>query len=134
MDAEALYHNHAPALLAFLMARLPGREAAEDLHRAVWVRALAQPRELGGDHARRWLFTVAKNLLADADDPDDRLAELRNCLGRLSPADRAVVEARFAGESSAEAGARLNVPPALVDTRYHKAKDRLRARARGQQS
>jgi DNA-directed RNA polymerase specialized sigma24 family protein len=59
MDVEALYRSHAPALLAFLIARLPTREVAEDLHQTVWVRARRQPRELTGDHARRWLFTVA---------------------------------------------------------------------------
>ncbi len=150
MDVNALYHAHAPALLAFLSARLPSWEAAEDLHHTVWVRALRQPRELSGDHARRWLFTVAKNLLNDhwrrpesrrrkaeldpdlpapaeeSPDPDDRLARLKNCIGQLSADYRAVVEARFAGESSAETAARLGIAPALVDTRYHKAKDRLR--------
>ena len=155
MDVEALYQAYAPALLAFVASRLPDREAAEDLHHTVWVRFLAGPRDLAGEHARRWLFTVARNLLVDhwrrpearkraaelppefpapeaeAADPDDRLARLRRCLAQLSPDYRAVVEARFAGESSAETAVRLHIAPALVDTRYHKAKDRLRACAGG---
>ncbi len=155
MDVEALYRAHAPALLAFLAARLASWEQAEDLHQTVWVRALRQPRELGGDHARRWLFLVAKNLLTDywrtpaarlkpaeldpdlpgaaEAEPDDRLARLRKCIAQLPPDYREVVEARFAGESSAETGTRLAIAPALVDTRYHKAKDRLRACAGGTQ-
>lgn len=70
---RALYHRHASATLAFLLASTSNREAAEDMlqesfsrvfrHREDWRDGL---RGGEGDSFRGWLFAIARNLARDA--------------------------------------------------------------------
>lgn len=70
---RTLFHRHAPATLAFLVASTANREAAEDLlqetfsrvfrHRDDWRDGM---RGGEGDSFRAWLFAIARNLARDA--------------------------------------------------------------------
>ena len=58
---------------------------------------------------------------------EELVALLRNCVEQLPEPFRLVVQAKLAGESSDETAGRLSISRATVDTRYHRARERLAA-------
>lgn len=66
-----LYQQHSPALLAFLRARLRFNDA-DDVHAEVWLKFTRNPPKKTEQHVRGWLFTVARNELANYHRPGQR--------------------------------------------------------------
>jgi RNA polymerase sigma-70 factor (ECF subfamily) len=146
-----LYKRHAPAVLAFLAARLRDRTEAADVCQQVWLRVWERiATQFQADHFRGWVFQMARNLLIDhhrkrkasnlpeefdpADtsngDGDDslqeRVAHLQPCVDALDGDRRKIVQSRLAGESFEEISGRLGIPTNTAMTRFHRAKDQLK--------
>jgi RNA polymerase sigma factor (sigma-70 family) len=148
-----LYDRHAPALAAFLAARVR-RSELDDVQQVVWHRVWDMlSRQPFSGHFRGWLFTVARNYLIDLrrkHTPDALPAELDlsdeaqetpaaqlldaerwhilgRCLARLDAALAELVRGRLGGQSYDELCARLNLEPAKAHRMFHTAKDQLQA-------
>ncbi|MCW2900777.1 MAG: polymerase, sigma-24 subunit, subfamily [Streptosporangiaceae bacterium] len=149
---RALYKEHSGPLLGYAL-RLTGgdRRQAEDVVQQTLLRAWRHPEALAGRPARPWLFTVVRNLVADAhrarsargrdqlpiEDGTGALAALAaaddieralecwtvaEALGDLSPPHRAaIVETYYHGRSVAEAAKVLGIPPGTVTSRAYYA-------------
>lgn len=109
---ERFYEERRQEVFGYL-ARLLGRDAAEDAFQETFLRALrAYPRLAHGRHLRAWVFTIATRVALDerrrpapvpaADPPevpvsDDRpaYAELEHLAGGLPPTERAAVVLRY---------------------------------------
>jgi RNA polymerase sigma-70 factor (ECF subfamily) len=63
MDVDALFHRLYPALFRYVNRLTGSPDVAEDVAQESFVRLLSRPME--DDEARRWLFTVATNLVRD---------------------------------------------------------------------
>ncbi|MGK5741223.1 sigma-70 family RNA polymerase sigma factor [Micromonospora sp. URMC 103] len=151
----ALHADHARAVLRLLLLLTRDqRQTAEDLLQETMLRAWrhldAVPTE--PDAARRWLLTVARRLVIDGvrlrrgrptevhlvdmtwvpagdDTTGAALAShaIRRALGRLSPAQRALLsEVYLVGRSPKEVAGRLGVPVGTVKSRTHHALRALR--------
>lgn len=145
-----LYKRHAPAVLAYLAARLRDRSEAADLCQQVWLRVWERlATHFQADHFRGWVFQMARNLLIDhhrrrrpesfheefdpsdprepgADLIDERVQHLKPCVEALPEDRRQIVEARLTGRSFEEISDTLGIPPNTAMTRFHRAKDQLR--------
>ncbi|GGG67617.1 RNA polymerase sigma factor [Edaphobacter dinghuensis] len=63
---ESLYEATAPPLLAYLVGVTGRRDVADDVLQETYCRFLVrQPAAMAQDHARRYLFRIASNLLRD---------------------------------------------------------------------
>ncbi|WP_433388617.1 sigma-70 family RNA polymerase sigma factor [Micromonospora sp. KLBMP9576] len=142
----AVVRANAQPLFYFLLRLTRGQyELAEDLLQETMLRAWRRLDELPTEPsaARRWLFTVARNLSIDAararaarpaevygvdlswvrspDDPVDGLLDrltLDNALHKLTPEHRTVlVRLYYDGASVAEAAARIGIPEGTVRSR-----------------
>ncbi|OUE07501.1 RNA polymerase subunit sigma [Clavibacter michiganensis] len=149
---RALHDAHAPALQRYAL-RLTGDPAlAEDVVQEALLRAWRSPAILAEDDesARRWLFTVVRNLVIDdrrsawrgRETPTDTLPEdpvadasdaiidrllVAEALASLSPEHRrAVVSCYHLGRSVAETAEREGVPPGTIKSRLHYALKALR--------
>jgi len=107
---ERFYEERKDEVFGYL-ARLLGREAAEDAFQETFLRALRAYGELEhGRHLRAWAFTIATRVAVDvrrkatplAEAPelpvhDERpaYAELDHLTGRLPPTERAAVVLRY---------------------------------------
>ena len=155
---SALYDEHAPALLAYLLARM-NREDAEDVAQTVWHKVFRSFEQFDGGHFRGWLFRIAKrrkidhhrksnrdpkSLAEDFDprDPSDRKAEmaerfedhrkaLRTCIEKLDVDRRLVVQRRMTGISFAEIAAETGIVKETLMTRFHRATAQLRECIKG---
>ncbi len=120
---ERFYEEHRDAVLNHL-ARLLGRQAAEDAFQETFLRALrAYPRLEHGEHLRAWVFAIARRVALDErrrrapaagvseGEAVDRLpayAELEELAGELPPTERAAVVLRYGYDLGyAEIGAAL---------------------------
>jgi RNA polymerase sigma-70 factor (ECF subfamily) len=131
------------------------REVAEDLLQETMLRAWRGLDRLpeGRESARRWLFTVARNLAIDAaraqssrpaevagaditwipvaGDVADIVTErhaLRHAMKRLTPEQRAVLDLLyFRGASVAEAAVHFGVPEGTIRSRSFYALRRMRS-------
>lgn len=150
-----LYDRHAPALAAFLSARV-ARDDVEDVHQAIWERVWERlPDCFQQGNFRAWLFQVARNYLIDRSrkhrpeplpaaaeallpdrqnhDPAQALAErerhevLRGCLRRLEASLADLVRARLAGEEYESICDRLNITTPQAHKMLHRAKQLLQA-------
>jgi RNA polymerase sigma-70 factor (ECF subfamily) len=157
MAAEAFvrkaYDDASGPLFGFVLRLTGDRALSEEIVQDVLVRAWqrAAHLNLGDDSLRRWLFTVARNVVTDrwrsrgprvvalsherllgesADDDMDRVVQgwvLADALDRLRPKHREVlVEIYYEGSSVAEAARRLGIPPGTVKSRAHHALRALR--------
>jgi RNA polymerase sigma factor (sigma-70 family) len=107
---ERFYEERKDEIFGYL-ARLLGREAAEDAFQETFLRALrSYPRLEHGRHLRAWAFTIATRVAVDerrkathvAEPPeiatrDERpaYAELEHIAGALPPTERAAVVLRY---------------------------------------
>ena len=107
---ERFYEEHRDAVFQHL-ARLLGRQAAEDAFQETFLRALrAYPNLAHARHLRAWVFTIATRVALDerrrpqrvADEPEgtatDRrpaYAELEHLADELPRTERAAVVLRF---------------------------------------
>jgi len=150
----ALYDEHARPLLAWLSTRVP-RSDLDDVHQEIWTKVWAKKREsFKGGNFRAWLFTVARNHLADRrdkkpatplmQDPDEVRADTRQdtpcdiaidrerrevlarCLTRLTVVRRRVVEMRLGGGDYEAIAAALGISAAQAHSHFFAAKRQLR--------
>jgi RNA polymerase sigma-70 factor (ECF subfamily) len=147
-----LYKRHAPAVLAFLAARLRNHAEASDLNQQVWLKVWERlATHFEPDHFRGWVFQMARNLLIDdrrkrrassmpeefdpADNRDngaddeliqERIDHLKPCVEALGEDRRMIVQARLSGTPFDEIGAKLGIPQNTAMTLFHRAKDLLR--------
>jgi len=63
VDFDAAYHSHHPALYRYVHRLVGDPDLAADVVQESFVRLLDHP--LPDDEVRRWLFTVATNLVRD---------------------------------------------------------------------
>ena len=149
---EILYRRYARPVLALAQRRLGDAGRAEDALQeafvSVWRSASTYRRERGT--ATTWLFTVARNAIADrgrrrpeppsepADQPasdagPDELAErewlrwrVHSALEQLAEGERElIVLAYWGGLSQSEIAERLDIPLGTVKTRTRAALSRL---------
>jgi RNA polymerase sigma factor (sigma-70 family) len=125
---ERFYEERKDEIFGYL-ARLLGREAAEDAFQETFLRALRAYGKLEhGRHLRAWAFTIATRVAVDqrrkatpvADEARDlpvqderpAYAELEHLAGRLPPTERAAVVLRYGYDLSYDdIGAALGSSP-----------------------
>lgn len=143
---EALYRETGPALLAYFQRRPALNAAAEDLLQDTFVRAFRQLERLKASASpRAYLFGIARHVGIDAmrkhrvggefdeqsliaeERPDPRIELMRNAMGALPPAQRAVLELKLQHDLTYEeiAGI-LEIPIGTVRSRLHHAASSLR--------
>ncbi len=82
-----LSSRHEQMLTAFATGHV-GRSSAEDVTQCVWLRVwMALPEKFDGRHFRGWLYTIARNCIADHFRPRPRATESIDVSGRDSPAN-----------------------------------------------
>ena len=149
LDLEQVYAEYLDPIYRFLYARLGNREDAEDLTSQVFLKAF---RQLDVGRAERsiasWLYTVARNVLADhwrdqyrygpiaelnenlADrtdtprlaDDDEKVRQVNEILALLPARYRGVLELRFLrGYSIDETAHALGITPGNVKVIQHRA-------------
>jgi RNA polymerase sigma-70 factor, ECF subfamily len=152
---SVLFRSFHPPLLRYLRAHEPGR--AEDIAGETWLAVAAQIKGFDGDRSAfaGWLFTIARNRLADlrrtgARRRTDPVAEVREgvagsstedvvvgrlevqaavdlVVGQLSPDQAEVVLLRtLGGLSAAEVGRIMGRDEGWVRVTHHRAVRRLR--------
>jgi RNA polymerase sigma factor (sigma-70 family) len=141
---ERFYEERKDELFGYL-ARLLGREAAEDAFQETFLRALrAYGRLEHGRHLRAWVFTIATRVALDerrrkvpAGEPveipvrDSRpaYAELEHLAGELPATERAAVVLRYGYEMSYDdIGAALRSSPEAARQAASSGVRRLRRR------
>ncbi len=141
---EALYRDHAPALLAYLR-RLCG-PAAEDLLQETFVQAMRRMDRLQqAQSPRAWLFGIARHvglsamrrrrpMMTLSSEPaaivaagDERVEQMRQAMADLPESQRQALELRVRdGLTYEEIAVVLSVPVGTVRSRLHNAVRRLR--------
>ena len=107
---ERFYAEHCNEVYGYL-ARLLGRDTAEDAFQETFLRALdAYPRLEHGRHLRAWAFTIATRVALDerrrrrpvsgfpepaTADEQPAYAQLEDLAGDLPPTERAAVVLRY---------------------------------------
>ena len=152
---NAFEENHRD-VWQFAYRMLGNREAAEDVAQETFVRMMSNGKtHLDGAQARRWLFTVARNLCVDKLRRDLRQAASRNTAGwqgpALTPAEaqsaterrelvaravaglpvhlrEAIVLRTYEQMSYAEMGVVLGCPVGTVRSRLARAREQLEKR------
>lgn len=149
---SAVHATHAPALQRYV-ARLTNDSAlAEDIVQESLLRLWKNTRLLEGDElsARRWLFTVARNLVIDdarsahhrhefatdllperasADETDAALTKwlVQDAMKSLTLEHRQVIVGAYhLGMSVADLAEQAGIPPGTVKSRLHYALKALR--------
>lgn len=155
----ALYERQFDRIYAFLRYRLGDELLAEDLSAEVFARAWDKLRDLRNpDRATAWLFTTARNLVADhyrarpnwlplsavpmdrqltTGSPeaallaDERSASILRCLSDLSEREQEIVGLRFAaGLRNRQIASALGLSEGNVAKIIHRALAKVRARLR----
>jgi len=152
-----VYEECFPRVYRYVAARVRDRADAEDLAERVFLKALESCSSFKwkGAPVSAWLFQIARNqiidhrrtdksgrslpldegIASDADGPEElveRSWEVRRAIeavGQLTPAQRDVIELRFAGElSTAEVAGILGKTEGAVKVLQHSALAKLRKR------
>ncbi|RIJ77900.1 sigma-70 family RNA polymerase sigma factor [Nakamurella silvestris] len=150
---DELYEAHVGDVLSYALRRSTDREDAADLVAETFLLAWRKLPEIPADGgALPWLYVVAGNLLANhyrrsrtrhalvgaladqlrrhpvAPPPtDDRVRAVSAAMGRLSPADRELLRLTLWEElTPAEIARAMDTEPAVIRTRLHRARTRLR--------
>jgi RNA polymerase sigma factor (sigma-70 family) len=141
---ERFYEERKDEVLGYL-ARLLGREAAEDAFQETFLRALrAYGRLEHGRQLRAWVFTIATNVALDErrrrrpvgepveialGDSRPAYAELEHLAGELPPTERAAVVLRYGYDLSYDdIGAALGSSPEAARQAASSGVRRLRRR------
>ena len=141
---ERFYEERKDEVLGYL-ARLLGREAAEDAFQETFLRALrAYGRLEHGRQLRAWVFTIATNVALDErrrrrpvgepveialGDSRPAYAELEPLAGELPPTERAAVVLRYGYDLSYDdIGAALGSSPEAARQAASSGVRRLRRR------
>jgi RNA polymerase sigma factor (sigma-70 family) len=152
---ERLFEEHAERLFSFLVYRTGNRTLAEDLMSETFERVLRSRQRFDPRRGseRRWLYTIALNLLRDharrrtheervlrtvgagslADEPDAGMAavehrdELHRALATLSEGEREVLALRFGADLKLRDVARVvGDGESAVEGRIYRALRKLR--------
>lgn len=144
---RAFYERTAQALLGYLVRATSDRTHADDLLQEAYLRLLqARIPFTSDDHARRYLFRIATNLLFDRNrrrrrdteelsedasvparsDEIELRADFQGPFGALSLRDRTMLWlAHVEGSSHEEIAAALNLRTASIRVMLHRARARL---------
>jgi len=149
VEFEALYGRLYPALLRYVYRLTGRRDVAEDVAQEAFVRLWAHPLTDEAE-AKRWLFTVALNLVRDGerrrrrqdrlrlrwaprvDPPDEEVergetvAHVQRALAQLAPRERAMLLMREEGFRYEEIAASVGVAPGSVGPLLARAVRRCR--------
>lgn len=152
MDFEAAFHDHNASLFRYVHRLLGDGDVAADVVQESFVRLLRHP--MRDAEVRRWLFTVATNLVRDharmesrhqrllvehysapqadpgpeeAASKAERVAAVRSALSRLGPRDQAMLLMREEGFRYAEIAEAVGVAPGSVGTLLARALRRFSA-------
>ena len=138
---------HGDTVYRLALCRTQNAADAEDVYQAVFLSLLSQEdRDWDGEHLKAWLIRATLNRCADlhrfrlrrpvlaledipelARPADDRAGELWDAVARLPEKLRTAVHLHYAeGYSTEEIAALLEVPPATVRTRLHRARRQLK--------
>ena len=138
---------HGNTVYRLALCRMQNTADAEDVYQDVFLKLLGQRAEdWDGEHLKAWLIRTALNRCADlhrfrlrrpvlaledipelARPGDDRAEELWDAVARLPEKLRTAVHLHYAeGYSTEEIAALLEVPPATVRTRLHRARRQLK--------
>ncbi len=152
VDFEAVFARLYPSLFRYLNRMTGDADVAADIAQEAFVRLLRQP--IPDADARRWLFTVATNLVRDwarsaerqrrllqesyggptrlappdeAVERAERIQAVRAALAKLAPRDREILLMREEGFRYAEIAEVVGVAPSSVGTLLARALRRFSA-------
>ena len=138
---------HGAAVYRLALCRMQNPADAEDVYQDVFLQLLDQPdRDWDSEHMKAWLLRTTVNRCADlhrfrlrrpvlaledipefARPADEKAAGLWDVVARLPEKLRTAVHLHYAeGYSTEEIAALLEVPPATVRTRLHRARRQLK--------
>ena len=138
---------HGAAVYRLALCRMQNPADAEDVYQDVFLQLLDQPdRDWDSEHMKAWLLRTTVNRCADlhrfhlrrpvlaledipemARPTDDRAEELWDAVAHLPEKLRTAVHLHYAeGYSTEEIAVLLEVPPATVRTRLHRARRQLK--------
>ncbi len=153
IDVAEAWHQVGERLRAYVSRRAPPAEV-DDLVQSVLVKLLERRTEIGTESVRAWLFTVARNAIADSyrqkrvtvdidafddlpardhsDAAERTIGALADCLEpmlhTLGPSDADVLRRIDLERVSQTAlAAELDVPRSTLKSRVQRARARLRA-------
>jgi RNA polymerase sigma factor (sigma-70 family) len=148
---EAFYVAHFQEIAAYVRRRVPTEDADDvvaQVFAVAWRRFGSVP---AAPQDRLWLFSVARNSVADQQrsarrrlrlhsrlaaeaqagpmpEPDPRYEPIRAAISALRPADREALQlVLWDGLSHAEAAAVLRCSPNALEQRYRRARNAVRA-------
>jgi RNA polymerase sigma-70 factor (ECF subfamily) len=158
VDFDGLFHRLYPQLFRYVHRLTGSEDAADDIAQESFVRLLGRP--LAEDDARRWLFTVATNLVRDGarktsnhqrllalvpqgpergplpDEAVERRAaveSVRAALAEIPERDRTILLLRQEGLRYEEIARAVNVAPGSVGTLLARATRRFVDAYRGRE-
>jgi RNA polymerase sigma-70 factor (ECF subfamily) len=158
VDFDGLFHRLYPQLFRYVHRLTGSEDAADDIAQESFVRLLGRP--LAEDDARRWLFTVATNLVRDGARkasnhqrllalvpmgpergplPDEALERreavesVRAALAEIPERDRTILLLRQEGFRYEEIARAVNVAPGSVGTLLARATRRFVDAYRGRE-
>ena len=138
---------HGAAVYRLALCRMQNPADAQDVYQDVFLQLLAQPdRDWDSEHMKAWLMRTTVNRCADlhrfrlrrpvlaledipemARPTDDRAEELWDAVAHLPEKLRTAVHLHYAeGYSTEEIAVLLEVPPATVRPRLHRARRKLK--------
>ena len=138
---------HGAAVYRLALCRMQNPADAEDVYQDVFLQLLDQPdRDWDSEHMKAWLLRTTVNRCADLhrvrlrrpvlaleDIPElarpgnDRAEELWDAVAHLPEKLRTAVHLHYAeGYTTEEIAVLLEVPPATVRTRLHRARRQLK--------
>ncbi len=149
---QALHTAHGQGLLAYFVRRIPNRDDAADLLAETYLILWRRITDLPAGEERAWLYTVARNVLANhhrgtrrrlalADRlradlahtppqpvPTEHVLAVRSALAALPHADRELLTLTgWDGLTTSEAATVLGIRPDAARARLARARRRLRA-------
>jgi RNA polymerase sigma-70 factor (ECF subfamily) len=136
---QRLWDQHAAVLWRFAWRLTGDQDRAADVVQETLLRAWQQPQvATNGQSTRAWLFTIARNMIADGwgpPEPTERgalngalnRALVGDALAQLSTEHRAVVgRSYYQGWTTAQIAADLGIAEGIVKSQLHYALRALR--------